>query len=153
MRTMNKRVIDEEEFVKVCNEAKSMAESAMKLKMRFSTFRKYAVKLGCYKPNQGGKGIPRGKSHNVFPLEEILNGVHPQYQSNKLRIRLISEGYKEHRCEICGLSEWNGKPIPIELHHKDGNTRNNSLDNLQIVCLNCHAQTDTFRSKNDKSKF
>ena len=55
-------------------------------------------------------------------------------------------------CEECGISEWMNKPISMELHHKDGNHNNNNLDNLEILCPNCHSQTDTFRSKKRKDK-
>lgn len=47
-------------------------------------------------------------------------------------------------CTSCGLSEWMGKPIPLELHHKDFNHYNNSLDNLQILCANCHMQAHDY---------
>lgn len=56
------------------------------------------------------------------PIKEYLQGN--ASNSNK-RIRLIEEGLKENKCEICGLSEWMGKPIPLELHHKDFNHYNN----------------------------
>jgi hypothetical protein len=55
---------------------------------------------------------------------------------------------REHRCEICGLAEWMGMSIPLELDHKDGNAANNSLDNLRLICPNCHAQTQTYKNKN-----
>lgn len=61
---------------------------------------------------------------------------------SKLRDRLIKEGIKEYKCEECGLTEWNNKPIPLQLHHINGNRRDNRLENLQILCPNCHAQTD-----------
>ena len=70
--------------------------------------------------------------------------------SHTLRLRLINEGLKQSICEICNLSEWNGKPIPLELHHCDGNNKNNELSNLQILCPNCHAQTETYRGKNQR---
>lgn len=54
-------------------------------------------------------------------------------------------GYK---CEICGIKEWNGKPIRLEIHHIDGDRTNNNMDNLQILCPNCHSQTENFRGKN-----
>ena len=53
-----------------------------------------------------------------------------------------------HKCECCGLSEWNNKPIPLQLHHKDGDHYNNELDNLELLCPNCHAQTDSYCGKN-----
>jgi len=51
-------------------------------------------------------------------------------------------------CSVCNLSEWMGKVIPIELDHIDGNHENNSLDNLRLLCPNCHAQTETYKGKN-----
>ena len=68
--------------------------------------------------------------------------------SHKLKERLIEDGIKERRCENCGLTEWMGKFIPLELHHKDGNHSNNDLDNLQLLCPNCHAQTEQYKCKN-----
>lgn len=56
-----------------------------------------------------------------------------------------------HRCESCGLTEWQGKPIKLEMHHVDGDADNNSRENLQLLCPNCHSQTPTFRSKNRAS--
>ena len=69
-------------------------------------------------------------------------------QSNKIRIKLLQEGLKEHRCECCGLTTWLNKPIPLELHHKDGNRYNNVLENFELLCPNCHAFTDSYRGKN-----
>lgn len=62
-----------------------------------------------------------------------------------LKSRLIKEGFKTNVCEVCGLSEWNGNPLTMQMHHKDGNKKNNSLDNLMMICPNCHAQTDNYR--------
>ena len=53
-----------------------------------------------------------------------------------------------HKCENCQLSEWLGKPITLEVHHKDGNHQNNELENLQLLCPNCHSYTSTFTRKN-----
>lgn len=55
---------------------------------------------------------------------------------------------RPHRCEECGLIKWNGDSIPLEVHHIDGDSNNNSDDNIQLLCPNCHAQTPTFKGKN-----
>ncbi len=68
-------------------------------------------------------------------------------KSDKIRRKYLIET-RGHRCEGCGLEEWRQKSIPIELHHLDGNTDNNKEDNLQLLCPNCHAQSDTHKSKN-----
>lgn len=81
------------------------------------------------------------------PLIEILV-LGSSYQTNKLRIRLLREGVKEHRCEVCGLSEWLGSPIPLELDHINGINNDHRLHNLRLICPNCHAQTDNYRGKN-----
>ena len=53
-----------------------------------------------------------------------------------------------HKCESCGLGKWKDKPIPLEVHHIDGNELNSELSNLQILCPNCHALTDNYKGKN-----
>ncbi len=53
-----------------------------------------------------------------------------------------------HKCEMCGLTEWMGKPIPLEVHHIDGQELNSELDNLLLTCPNCHALTDNYRGRN-----
>ena len=72
------------------------------------------------------------------PLNDILqNGV--KYQSSKLKWRLIKEGIKEYRCEKCGNTNWCGEPIPLELHHINGNHYDNRLENIILLCSNCHS--------------
>ncbi len=66
-------------------------------------------------------------------------------------MRLLKEEFKQHQCENCNLTEWFSKPIPLELHHIDENRFNNSFENLQLLCPNCHALTDNYRAKNIKN--
>lgn len=79
-------------------------------------------------------------------LERVFEGLET-LQSNRLKWYLISYGFKERKCESCGGTSWLGKDIPLELHHEDGDPSNNSLDNLKILCPNCHAFTDNYRWK------
>lgn len=93
--------------------------------------------------NQGLKFVPK----KAQPLGEILV-EHSNYKSIwKLKNRLIKEGLKETRCECCGLTEWNGYPIPLELHHLNGISSDLRIENLQILCPNCHALTENYRGK------
>lgn len=133
-----------------CNSSTSMREAAMKLDCHFNTFKRYAMMFGLYKPNQSHKGNHINKPHQ-YSLEQILNGEYPQIQTYKLKQRLLKEGVKENKCEICGCVDWNGKLLSMELHHIDGNSSNHKLDNLMMLCPNCHAQTNNYRSKNRKN--
>lgn len=135
----------EEEFIQVCNESLSAAQAAAKLGMSFSTFKRIAQKLGCYITNESGKGLK--KVMPSIPLEEILAGLQPQYNTFKLKNRLFKAGLKQNKCENCGVDNWCGKDISCELDHIDGNPRNHLLSNLRVICPNCHSQTNTFRSK------
>lgn len=55
-----------------------------------------------------------------------------------------------NQCEQCKNTEWNNRPVPIELHHIDGDSTNNKETNLQLLCPNCHALTDNYRNKKRK---
>ena len=83
------------------------------------------------------------------PLDLILT-ENSTYQSYKLLKRLITEGKKEKKCECCGSIKWNGREIPLELHHINGNRTDNRLENLQVLCPNCHALTDNYRGKKNQ---
>ncbi len=142
-----KNILNDEEFIKICNESISMASACAKIGLQFSTFKRRAIKLGCYNTNQSGKGINKKFAHR-YELDDIINGKHPQYQSNKLRKRLLADGLKENKCEICNSSTWLDKPLKLELHHVDGNRNNNLIENIQLLCPNCHSYTDTYKGKN-----
>lgn len=141
--------IEDANFVKICNDAMSMAAAASILGLHFNSFKKRALKFGCYRPNQAGVGMKKAAPR--IPLEEIIvKNLHPYYQSFKLKIRLVRERIKEHKCERCGIKEWKNQPLSMELHHKDGDRCNHLLENLLLLCPNCHSQTETFRAKNKK---
>ena len=81
-----------------------------------------------------------------LPLDKVLI-EDSNYNRTKLKDRLIQEGVKEYKCEICGISEWLGNPISLQLYHLNGIHNDNRLSNLQLLCPNCHSQTDNFGTK------
>ena len=81
-----------------------------------------------------------------LPLSKILT-KDSSYNRTKLKQRLIEEGIKENKCEICALNHWLNKPITIQLHHLNGLNNDNRLSNLQFLCPNCHSQTANFGSR------
>lgn len=100
------------------------------------------------------KAVKRGditpRSH-ILPLEEILVCGKKRSRGH-IKARLIRAGLKEHRCEICGITEWNGRPLNMELHHVNGDGKDNRLENLQLLCGNCHAQTDNWGGRGTRRK-
>lgn len=81
--------------------------------------------------------------HDYQRLQKIKSG---NYGAKTAKAFILKE--RGRVCEKCNLSNWNGEPIPIELDHIDGNHQNNSLDNLRLLCPNCHAQTATYKIRN-----
>jgi len=96
-----------------------------------------------------GQGWLSGKTYEsdrYVPFNEYIKSKN--VQTNKIRKKLLREGLKEHICECCKNTLWNNVPIPLEVHHKDGNKENNNIENLQLLCPNCHALTDNYKGKN-----
>jgi HNH endonuclease len=99
--------------------------------------------------NQGDHSRTLAMNRPTTPLEEVLvrdsayrGGTH------KLKQRLLSSGLMERLCENCGMCTWNGEPIPLELEHINGKRFDNRIENLRLLCPNCHAQTPTYRGRN-----
>ena len=117
-------------------------EASRILGIPYKTYVSIAKSMGVFKENKRLSNIEA-------PLEEILQGLHPNYSSTKLKSRLIEAGIKQWKCEIidCGISTWLGEPITLELDHINGNNSDHRLENVRILCPNCHSQTPTYRSK------
>jgi hypothetical protein len=135
----------------VCARSHSMAKAAAELNIHFNTLKRLAILYNCYHPNHGLKGGNKNAPPKIN-LDKILSGEHPSFQTYKLKNRLLKEAILINKCAICGINSWNNKQLNLELDHIDGNRTNHTLVNLRLLCPNCHAQTDTYRSKNRFSK-
>jgi len=120
----------------------SAAGAARWLGVSYTTYKKYARLYSLHEQhlNPGGKGIP--KPHvkgRRYPLEDILAGKHPHYDTKKLKKRLISAGLLDEECALCGMKERRiiDYKTPLMLVFKDGNNTNHSLENMVILCFNC----------------
>jgi hypothetical protein len=113
------------------------------------TVRECAQQFG-FNPSSWSQAVLRGDivpRAARIPIEEMLvagRSVSRAY----LKKRLIEEGLKENRCEQCGIAEWRGRPLSMQLHHKNGDPLDNRLENLELLCANCHCQTDNFAGRN-----
>lgn len=125
------------------NEKRSKAYICQRLHCKQETLNNYLEKMGIEYTGQQIRynQIPKNKK----TVEEYLS-TSENIKSSKLKYKILEEGIKEYKCEYCGRTEWNGLPIPLELHHIDGDHYNNNLSNLMIVCPNCHAQLTSQQS-------
>jgi hypothetical protein len=83
----------------------------------------------------------------ALPLDELLAADTPRSRNN-VKQRLIAAGLKRNRCEECGIKSWREHPLSLCLHHVNGERHDNRLENLALLCPNCHSQTPNFGSKN-----
>jgi DNA-binding CsgD family transcriptional regulator len=94
-----------------------------------------------------GKIVPRPA---ITPIAELCVAATPRSRGN-LKRRLLREGLKEERCEGCGLHRWQGRALPLALHHVNGERDDNRLEKLELLCPNCHALTANFSGRNRRA--
>lgn len=104
------------------------------------------VDLSHFSGQGWSRGVKRGRRPRQ-PLEDVLVAGTRVTTSN-LRERLIDEGVLERVCAGCDRAIWEALPIPLELDHINGDRTDNRLENLRLLCPNCHAQTPTYRGRN-----
>jgi len=146
----------EEDIAEANAKTKSCAQAADYLDVAYNTYKKYAKMYDLFEEqkNQAGKGISNGYNlhKGKYALDDILAGKYPEYDSLKLKQRLIKNDYKEEKCEICGFDEKNlsnGK-VPLYLNYKNGDKSDHREENIELVCWNCAAVVTGFDVLQDK---
>lgn len=104
-----------------------------------SYIKKIAVQFEIDFTHFPGQSHNKGKTSSKRTTAEDYLKSSQSVTSHRLKSKLIRDGLKKEKCELCGLSEWYGEKLPVELDHKDGDHSNNELNNLQILCPNCHS--------------
>ena len=133
-------------------ESKSKRECLLKLGLKpyggnYRVLQKHLDKYEIDTSHFLGQGWNKNNSPaDIKPIEKYFNNE-ISITSYKLKNRILKENLKPYKCEICGLSRWNNQKIPLELHHVNGNNKDNSFENLQFLCPNCHALTDNYRNR------
>jgi hypothetical protein len=84
----------------------------------------------------------------AMPINVFLVADRPQTSRSHLKKRLLGAQLKQNRCERCGIADWQGEPLAMALHHLNGDGRDNRLENLALLCPNCHAQTPNYGGRN-----
>lgn len=144
----------EKELVAAVSSSTSYAEVLRKLGRmamggNYATVKKHIRRLGLDTSHFITTSWNKGKCQPKRSISDYL--VYGKViQSDKLRTRLLLSGTKQHICEHCGGADWFGKPMPLELHHVDGDHLNNKIENLILLCPNCHAFTPNYRGKKNK---
>lgn len=151
---------NKEQFEEIVKNNISVAGSLRGLKLRpaganYKWFHRkineYGIDISHFTGGAWSRGLKLGPSNRAQKIEEILVENSTFTSTNNLKKKLFSHGIKQQKCEVCNNSIWNNKPIPLELHHLNGNNTDHRVENLIIICANCHAQTSHYRGRNKLS--
>lgn len=148
--------MEDYKFIEICTNSSSMKEASEKLNMSFSTFKRKAIKLGCYKTNQfwsrGKTRLTDSRIASKYKYDEIFI-ENSKVKRDQIKNIIIKEKLIEYKCLECDNEGiWNNKILSLQLDHINGIRNDNRIENLRFLCPNCHSQTDTFCSNKQSAK-
>lgn len=151
---MKTRAYSDNDIIEAVKQSFSIRQVLLTLKLTphgggsYTTIHRAIKRLNLDTAHFKGQGWSAGRSFSpIAPIEDYLSGKRSM-TTHRLRLRLLKEGMFQPVCSSCKLDKWLDGSIPLELDHIDGNRDNNSLDNLRLLCPNCHALTPTHAGKN-----
>lgn len=157
----NRRKYTEEEFKLAWLESENIAQCARKLNLTiygstYATLKDTAEELSLTRDHMIGQGWNVGSRYRKVlepkPLSYYLVNDR-SVSSSFLKSRLIKEGILEYKCAKCDIFSWLGEKLSLQLDHINGDRKDNRIENLRLLCPNCHSQTDTFcRGLKSKSR-
>lgn len=147
------------QFINAVKESKSYQEVCDKLGFNtyganYRTVKKYIQQLDLdishFRTMKENLDLSRSLKTPAMSNDDMfsINSVDRKH----IKKRILAQALMPYRCGICGLSEWQNKPLSLHLDHINGNGKDNRLENLRFLCPNCHSQTDTYCGKKLKGR-
>lgn len=161
MKKIRKRSVvwgfSREDFQKIVFESKTLSDISLKVGLKVKGDNLTTIKRRMREDNIDSSHIVRGLNSNKgrkfpgrkIPLEEVMV-TNSSYGRGHLKRRLIEGKIIEYKCECGNEGFWNGKPLSLQLDHKNGIDNDHRKENLRFLCPNCHSQTEFFTGRNKK---
>lgn len=155
---MRKNIISKEQAMEICAKVTNIADFCRAVGWQprgdnYKIFHKYVEQYGLDTSHFTGCRTNIGNrlnARNKLTDEEFFVRDTKNVKSSVIIKRLIDGNYKTLKCDCCGLTDWLNKPITLQLHHINGDHFDNRLENLQLLCPNCHSQTDSYSGKKNR---
>lgn len=156
---MTKRRWTDEQLIQAIPKSITIADVLRELGMdprgrNYRTIKRRVAALGLDTSHFLGQAHKKGKPSNhsgTRPIKSLLV-IGSDIMSSGLKERLLNEKLLEYKCKECGINDWHDKPLSLQLDHINGNSDDNRLENLRLLCPNCHSQTPTFGGRKLKKK-